>query len=135
MQKNYSPRLVMQIPKENAYTGLSIKPDIDEEFERLSKTYDIHEIHSVNSFIEQHKNILGFINEITPLINDYFPDYKKIIEFCKDPELNELDFIMIYIEGISFDEDYEKLKKFKNEPLYLSKFSKNINGLVCVELW
>lgn len=79
--------------------------------------------------------ILGFINEITPLINDYFPDYKKIIEFCKDPELNELDFIMIYIEGISFDEDYEKLKKFKNEPLYLSKFSKNINGLVCVELW
>ena len=42
---------------------------------------------------------------------------------------------MIYIEGISFDEDYEKLKKFKNEPLYLSKFSKNINGLVCVELW
>ena len=135
MQKNYSPRLVMQIPKENAYTGLSIKPDIDEEFERLSKTYDIHEIHSVNSFIEQYKNILGFINEITPLINDYFPDYKKIIEFCKDPELNELDFIMIYIEGISFDEDYEKLKKFKNEPLYLSKFSKNINGLVCVELW
>lgn len=57
MQKNYSPRLVMQIPKENAYTGLSIKPDIDEEFERLSKTYDIHEIHSVKSFIEQHKNI------------------------------------------------------------------------------
>lgn len=135
MQKSYSPRLVMQIPKENAYTGLSIKPDIDEEFERLSKTYDIHEIHSVKSFIEQHKNILGFINDITPLINDYFPDYKKIIEFCKDPELNELDFIMIYIEGISFDEDYEKLKKFKNEPLYLSKFSKNINGLVCVELW
>ena len=62
MQKNYSPRLVMQIPKENAYTGLSIKLDIDEEFERLSKTYDIHEIHSVKRFIEQHKNILGFIN-------------------------------------------------------------------------
>ena len=41
----------------------------------------------------------------------------------------------MYIKGSIFEEDYEILTKFKKEPLYKSKFSRNINESVCVELW
>ena len=73
MQKNYSPRLVMQIPKENAYTGLVIRPDFDDEFDKLSENYAINQINDVKCFIEKHENILEFIHELTPLIDEYFP--------------------------------------------------------------
>ena len=41
----------------------------------------------------------------------------------------------MYIKGSIFEEDYEILTKFKKEPLYKSKFSRNIKRSVCVELW
>ncbi|MDO5814026.1 MAG: hypothetical protein Q4Q18_00170 [Methanobrevibacter sp.] len=94
----------------------------------------MHNKEEVKAFIEKHAEILDYIEEITPLIDDYFPKYSKIIEFCKDPEFDRLDFVMIYIKGESFEKDYETLNRFKEEPLYISKFSRNIKGLVCVEL-
>ncbi len=135
MQNNNSTRLEMQIPQENTYTGLNIESNFDVEFNELSKNYKIHNKSNVKLFIKKHENILPFIQELTPLLNKYFPKYEKIIEFCKDPEFSDLDFIMIYIDCDSYETDYEKLVKFKNETLYMSKFSKKINGLVCVELW
>lgn len=109
--------------------------NFDEEFKKLSKNYTLHDMGKIKCFIEKHKIILDYIHEITPLINDYFPNYAKIIAFCEDPEFDELDYISIYVQGSSLDEDWEILKKLKNEPIYMSKFSKNINGLVCVDLW
>lgn len=105
------------------------------ELDRLSKYYAITDIGKIKKFIEEHAEILDYITEISPLLNNYFRDYQKIIEFCEDSETSDLDFLMIYIKGSVFDEDYETLKKFKREPLYRSKYSKNINGSVCVELW
>ena len=115
--------------------GLTAMTNFDEEFEKLSKNYTLQDIEKIKCFIKNHKIILSYIHEITPLINTYFPHYQKIIEFCEDPEFSDLDFIMIYIKGRSYDEDYENLKRFENEPLYMTKFSRNINGLVCVDLW
>ena len=85
--------------------------------------------------MEKHSDIPVYISEITPLINEYFPKYRKNIRFCKDPEFNDLDYIMIYIECSDYKKDKKTLEKLKNESLYLSKFSKKINGKVCVELW
>lgn len=124
MKNNYSQRLEMQISKENVYTEASIVSNFDDEFNKLSKNYTIHEYNNVKGFIRKHANILPFIHELTPLINDYFPNKEKIIEFCEDPEFSDLDFIMIYVDSNSFNEDYETLKIFKKEPLYMSKFSK-----------
>ena len=135
MQQNYSQKLEMQIPQENIYTGLEIMGNFNAEFEKLSENFTVHNKSKVKHFIKQHENILEFIHELTPLINDYFPNYKKIIEFCQDPEFSQLDFVMIYIESSAYETDKEILDKFKNEPVYMSKFSKNINGLLCVELW
>ncbi|MBQ8016860.1 MAG: hypothetical protein IJ258_02015 [Methanobrevibacter sp.] len=135
MQNNYSQRLEMQIPKENVYTGTGIVSNFDDEFDKLSKSYTIHEYNDVKGFIRKHENILPFIHELTPLINKYFPNHRKLIEFCKDPEFLDLDFIMIYVECNDYDKDRITLDKFEDEPLYMSKFSKKINGLVCVDLW
>ncbi|MBQ6218481.1 MAG: hypothetical protein IJJ47_02000 [Methanosphaera sp.] len=135
MQQNYSQRFQMQIPQEHIYTGLEMMGNFDAEFEKLSKNYTVQNGAKVKNFIKQHENILEFIHELTPLINDYFPNYQKIIEFCEDPEFSDLDFVMIYIESSAYEQDKEILDKFKNEPVYMSKFSKNINGLLCVELW
>ena len=135
MKPFISQKIEMQIPQENTYTGLTTMPDMDDNFDELSKNYTITDIDKVKNFTKNHNEILDFIHEITPLLNDFFPNYQKIIEFCEDSESRKLDFIMIYIKGSTFDEDYETLTKFKNEPIYKSKFSKNINGLVCVELW
>lgn len=135
MKQNYPQRLEMQIPYENAYTSPTIKSNFDEEFDKLSKSYKIHEINDVKSFIKQHENVLIFIQDITPLIDEYFPNNEKIIEFRKDPEFSDLDFIMIYVESENYGSDNILLEKFKDEPLYMSKFSKKINGLVCVDLW
>ena len=42
----------------------------------------------------------------------------KIIEFCEDSETSNLNFLMIYIKGSIFDEDYEVLKKFDIDKEY-----------------
>lgn len=115
MENYYSQRLKMQILQENSYPAVTFDSDFDRKFDKLSKNYKIHDIASVKSFIEEHENILNFIHDLTQLINTYFPRYEKIIEFCKDSEFSDLDFIMIYIDGKSFDDDYETLTRFKNE--------------------
>lgn len=135
MKHNYPQRLEIQIPQENTYIRPTIKSNFDDEFEKLSKSYIIHEINDVKSFIKQHENVLSFIKDITPLLNEYFPNHEKIIEFRRDPEFSDLDFIMIYVECENYGKDNIILEKFKDEPLYMSKFSKKINGLICVDLW
>lgn len=109
--------------------------NIDFELHELSKKYPLENPEEIREFLKNNEKILPFINEITPLINEYFPDYDKLIEFSEDPEFSELDYLLIYIKTKNYKQDNETLKKFKDEPLYLSKYSKKINGLLCVELW
>lgn len=135
MHQNFSQRIEMQIPHENTYTEVTTMSSYDDNFDKLSKDYTLENYDKIKNFIKNNDEILDYIIEITPLLDNYFPNYQKVIEFCEDPEFSDLDFIMIYIKGSIFDEDYEILTKFKKEPQYKSKFSKNINGSVCVELW
>ncbi|WP_295610099.1 hypothetical protein [uncultured Methanobrevibacter sp.] len=135
MHQNFSQRIEMQIPHENTYTEVTTMSSYDDNFDKLSKDYTLENYDKIKNFIKNNDEILDYIIEITPLLDNYFPNYQKVIEFCEDPEFSDLDFIMIYIKGSIFDEDYEILTKFKKEPLYKSKFSRNINGSVCVELW
>lgn len=105
MRGNISPRPEMQIPPENAYTGLNIAKNFDEEFDRLSGNYELHNTSKLKSFTKKHENILGYIHELTPIIEKYFPNYGKFIEFCEDPEFSDLDFVMIYIKCWNYKKD------------------------------
>lgn len=135
MKQNYSQRLEMQIPQGNVYLGRNTMKNFEDNFNKLSKNYEIHDSNKIKCFIKKHENILDYIHELTPLINEYFPNHGKFIEFCEDPEFKDLDFLMIYIECTAYEKDKKILDEFKNEPLYMSKFSRDIRGLVCVELW
>ena len=110
-------------------------PYFNKRFNELSKYYKLYNPEQLKSFIRDRENALEFIHEITPLVYEYFPEQDKILEFCKDPEFESLDFIMINIKCIDFEKDYATLEKFRKEHLYKSKFEKKINGLVSVDLW
>lgn len=134
MKQNYAKSLEMQIPQENAYTGLNIMP-IDEEFDKLSKYYTINNIEQVTNFIKEHDALLDYIKSITPLISNYFPNNEKIIDFCEDPEFDSLDFIMIYIKSSNLDKDWETLQKLEHERITAIRIPKNIIGLISLDLW
>lgn len=137
MQQNYSQRLEIQIPRENIYTGLEIRPDFDDEFERLSKNYKIHRIDQVKKFIKKNSELIGYINTITPIIEEYFPKNLKCITFCQDYEFEELNDITIYIHSSddTFDEDCKKFDELEIEIIELNEFSTNITKLLSMDLW
>ena len=128
-------RIEMQIPEGNIYSPVSTQDPFDGEFKKLSNYYDVRDEEKLKCFIRKHEHILEYIHELTPLINEYFPNHHKHIEFCEDPEFSDLDFVMIYIECSIYEQDKQTLKQLKDEDLYMSKYSKNIRGLVSVELW
>ena len=135
MRQKFSQRLEMQISQGNDYIGVSSIKNFEDNFNKLSQNYEIENSDKLKEFIKKHENVLEYIRELTPLINKYFPNNEKSIEFCEDPEFDDLDFVMIYIECSIYEKDKKTLDEFKKEPLYISKFSRNIRGLLCVELW
>lgn len=109
--------------------------DFNKRFNELSQYYELYNPEQLKSFIRDRENALEFIHEITPLMNEYFPNYDKVLEFCEDPEFESLNSIIIYIKGNDYHKDKLILNKFVKEPLYRFKFAKKINGLVSVSLW
>ena len=84
MYQNFSLRQNMQIPHENVHvTGTAANSDA--EIYALSKNYQIHKPQELKEFIKGNAQLIQYINAITPLINNQFPNYKKCITFCKDP--------------------------------------------------
>ncbi|MBR4448367.1 hypothetical protein [Methanobrevibacter sp.] len=134
MQKNFSLTQKMQIPQQASYSNATFD---NNEIEKLSKSYEIHNGELVKNFLKKNKGLLEYINAITPLINNYFPKYKKCLTFCEDPEFHELDDITIYINSFksSFEEDWKKLDELERELFYIAGFSTIIKGLVCLDLW
>ena len=126
----------MQIPQDMSYTSLPID-SFDDEFKKLSKDYEIHKTKQVKKFIDEHNPLLAYINAITPLINKYFPEYKKCIIFSEDPEFEGLDDITIYIKSFksSFDSDWKRLDELEDELFYITEFSRKIKSLVSLDLW
>lgn len=137
MQKNFSLSQNMQIPQERWFTKTDISIDFNDEIEKLSKNYDIHKTQQIKDFIIKNTELICYIDTITPIINNHFPDYKKCITFCKDPEFDELDDITIYINSVKdeFDNDWKKLDKLEKELFCLSGFPTKIKGLISVDLW
>ena len=106
MHKIFPLRHVLQIPQQKAYTGV-----LDEDIKILSKNFEIHNALKVKEFLGKNSELILYINRITPLINNHFPDYKKCITFCQDPEFDGLDDITIYINSFKseFDNDWMEL--------------------------
>ena len=136
MYQNFSLRQNMQIPHENVHvTGTA--GNSDAEIYALSKNYQIHKPPELKEFIKDNAQLIQYINAITPLINNQFPNYKKCITFCKDPEFDELEDVTIYINSFKedFDRGWKKLDELEKELFGIDEFSNKIKGLVSLDLW
>ena len=137
LNNNFSLRQNMQIPFENVYQNASGRMDLEEDIERLAEDYEVHKPRKVKDFIEKNAELIAYINRITPIINNHFPNYRKCLTFCPDPEYDELDDITIYINSLrsEFDADWKKLDELERELFHITEFSTRIKGLVSVDLW
>lgn len=137
MQQFYSQRPEMQIPQENTYKRLEIMRNLDAEFKTLSKNYLINKKNELIKYIKKHDELIPYLKTITPLINNYFPNNKKYLTFCKDPEFKELNQAMICVIGQDslFEEERELMKSLNNDILYLNEFPINVKNLISVRLW
>ena len=102
----------------------------------ITENYEIHNCELVMDFLKRNIGLLEYINAITPLINNHFPDYGKCMTFSQDPEFDELDDITIYISTFksSFEDDWRKLDELEREIFYITEFSTIIKGFVCLDL-
>ena len=128
---------IMQISQDNFYPTASAENNLDGEMERLSKNFEIHKLIELKNFLQKNAGLIQYIDRITPIINSHFPDYKKCITFCQDPEFEELDDITIYINSLKteFDKDWKQLDKLERELFYIKDFSTEIKGLISMDLW
>ena len=83
MNQNVSLRQNMQIPHQNSGNAVNV----DQYLEKLSECYELLNIHEVKDFIEKNLDLIPYINKITPLINNSFPEYKKCLTFAQDPSM------------------------------------------------
>lgn len=137
MHKNFSLTQNMQIPQGMESTGTNFSINLDDEIEKLSKIYGIHKTQQIKDFLIDNVELIPYIDTIAPIIDNHFPNCKKCMTFCKDPEFDELDDITIFLGSLKdeFDNDWKKLDKLEKELFYLSEFSTKIKGLISVDLW
>ena len=111
--------------------------NFDDALEKLSKKYNMKNRNEVEKFLKNHSELIQYIQKITPLIHDYFPNYQKCLVFRPDPEFDDLDDVAIYILGknSSFKEEREKLENLNKDILYITDVSTQIKRLVSVGLW
>ena len=135
MQQNYFQRLEMQISQENINTGL--ENSLNYELEKLSKKYNLRRVNELKEYIVKDEMIIPYINSITPLIMEYFPDNKRYLTYCTDPEFEELSKAKICIIGNDslFEEERELMSALNDEILYLKNYSTHVKNLISVRLW
>ena len=137
MQQNYSQRLEMQIPQENTYTGLENSLNLNYELEKLSKKYNLRRVNELKEYIVKDEMIIPYINSITPLIMKYFPENKRYLTYCTDPEFEELSKAKICIIGNNslFEEERALMSTLNEEILYLKNYPTHVKNLISVRLW
>lgn len=137
MQQNHFQRLEMQIPSENAYTGLTDTQNMDKELEDLSKDYNIRKTEELREYLKKDDRILPYIHSITPLIKDFFPKNERYLTYYIDPEFEELNHAIICVIGNNslFEKERELMNQLNDELLYSTDFTTDVKSLISVRLW
>lgn len=136
MQQNYSQRLEMQIPQENAYIGIINTRNIDADLEELSKNYTLRKTDELKEYLQKER-LIPYILSITPLIKEYFPNKKIYLTYCVDPEFKELNNAKICVIGNDslFEEEHELMNKLKKEIICSTEFPVEVKSLISVRMW
>ena len=132
LNQNSSLRQNMQIPHQNSGNTVNV----DEYLEKLSECYELQNIHEVKDFSEKNLDLIPYVNKITPLINNCFPEYAKCLTFAHDPEFDDLSSLIIHVKSLEsrLDEDFEKLINLEREFIGLDGFSTQTKSLIIMDL-
>ena len=137
MKNNFSLTQNMQISKETAYVGLSDASGTDCEVEKLSQNYVLRRIDDLERYLKKDERLVQYILSITPIINSYFPQNKKYLTYCIDPEFSDLNQAVICVIGndSSFEEEHDLMNRLNSEILHLDEFSVEVKSSVAVRMW
>lgn len=92
MQGNYSQRLEMQIPQENAFTGQEIMPKkniIIEKFLKKHFKFPSRNSDEISQFIVSDKEMEKLIRDLPEVLSKELPYCKLTLDFMKETDPNE----------------------------------------------
>ena len=83
-----------------------------------------------------HNGLLELIEKAYPLLKIYFPKYSYCLLYSIDPEIVNLEHIMLFINGNEkvYDEDCLRLKELENEIEKLKVSNCNVKPLLLVDI-
>ena len=108
------------------------------EFEENTLTqFNIINKKEIMIFICEHLGLIELIDKVIPIIKKYFPDYSFSLEFSPDPEIPNLNHLILYVNGDedSFDDDWEELKNINRDIRSLELYDNSVKRLFSVDLW
>ena len=92
-----------------------------DNFKLINQKEIIDFIRSIIDFIRSNTGLLELIEKVYPLLESYFPDYFYSLSYATDPEIKDLEDLMLCIHG---DE-----KEFKSNRQKLHDLEREIDGL------
>lgn len=87
-------------------------------------------------FIRSNNGLLELIEKAYPLLMKYFPTYSYCLLYSVDPEILNLEHLMLFINGIDevYDEDCLKLRDLEREIEELKVSNCNVKPLLLVDI-
>ena len=99
MQKNFSPRIEMQIPQENTYIGLLNRPNSTiklEEFLNKHFEFPSNNLNDIKNFINEDTELEKIIYGLPKIIYKEFPQSPILLDFTEYslPDENVLEIVI-----------------------------------------
>ncbi len=87
-------------------------------------------------FIKNHNGLLELIEKAFPLVRKYFPNYSYCLLYSIDPEIVNLEHLMLFINGNEeiYDEDSMKLQMLERELRDLKVSDSKVKPLLLVDV-
>jgi hypothetical protein len=87
--------------------------------------------------MKKDDRLIPYIHSITPLIKEYFPNHRKYLTYCIDPEFEELNCAKICVIGNDslFEEEHALMNRLKKEIIYSTDYPVEVKSLISVRLW
>ena len=92
-----------------------------EIFDKLTKDYELVNPDEIYDFIKLNNNLLNELDQVLPILNNYFPNRKFYLEFAPDYEFEDLNLLIVFVctDDEHFEEDWKIISKLDSE-LHLS---------------
>lgn len=124
-------------PSKYSVTDIEKYPSFLESFKITLNDFELLNEEMILNFIFHNIGLLELIKQAKPIIKKHFPKYDCALEFNSDPEIPDLNQIVLYVKGDenSFDEDWEDLKNVNKEIRNLTLYDDSVKSLFSVDLW